>query len=337
VSTRMKALLASLFMVFGMFAFQVERAAAYQAGGKLPTIKEPPSARFDISGNFSIAGGSEVGNVSVQLTGGGAMAGSNFQEDITVNVPGGSPAGGPASVTSSIIVVDNMYYFKTSGSTPGTEDKWYVMDLSKVSGGNSVLPGMGGSSLTGLDPKYEAALQTQQLGKETINGASTTKYQINVDIQKLLELMGSSSVDPETAKTLANAKFVVYMWIGDDDSYVHQTRAVLDMKVSVPNSSDVTLALDFLITFKDFGAPITITAPANAQPLDVGTTGSSDVGSLLLGMPTSVIVSGMPSQMPTGMPTTGVSNADWPIAPLALGLVFLAVGALLRRRASLVR
>lgn len=337
MNAKVKSLLTAMFMVLGLAAFQVQSAAAYQAGGNLPAYKEPPSARFDIKGSLSISAPAPTGNTSIQITGSGAMAGSNLQEDVTVNLPAGSSSGGPTSATTSLILIDKMFYFKISGlpSGAGGEDKWYVTDLSKVPGGETTLPGMGGTGLTGLDPKYQAALHTTQLGKETINGASTTKYQVDVDLQKLLALMGAS--DPQTAQMLGNAKLVVYMWIGDDDMYVHQTRAVLDLKTSVPNSSDITLSMDFLITYKDFGAPITIAAPAGAEPLDLGANAGSTTGSLLLGMPSSFVMSGMASAMPTGMPRTGSSQQDWPITPLALGLTCLAAGALLRKRAAVAR
>jgi hypothetical protein len=339
MNAKVKSLLTAMFMVLGLATFQVQSAAAYQAGGNLPAYKEPPSVRFDIKGSLSVSAPAPTGNTSILISGSGAMAGSNFQEDVTVNLPANSSSGGfgLTSATTSLVLIDKMFYFKVSGlpSGAGGGDKWYVMDLSKVPGGQTTLPGMGGSGLTGLDPKYQDALHTTQLGKETINGASTTKYQVDVDLQKLLALMGSS--DPQTAQVLGNAKLVVYMWIGDDDIYVHQTRAVLDLKTSVPNSSDITLSMDFLITYKDFGAPITITAPADAQPIDLGANASSTAGSLLLGMPSSFVMSGMASAMPTGMPKTGSSHQDLPLIPLALGLTCLTAGALLRKRAALVR
>jgi len=338
---RVKSLLISLFMVWGLAAIYVQAAAAYQEGGNLPTYKEPASARFDIKGSLSLAAGAEVGNIDTQITGSGAIANGNLQEDITVNLPALSGTGSPTSATSSVILIDKMYYFKVSGAGSGTPDTWFVVDLNKAAGAGGSLPGMGGSNLTGFDPRYAAAMRATQLGKESINGAPTTKYQIDMDLQKLMELMGSTSSDPQTAQVLNNAKMVVYMWIGDDDQYVHQTRAMLDLKVSVPTNSDVaqsiSLAMDMLITYKDFGAPITITAPANAQPLDVGTSGStSTVNTLFLGMPTSLL-GGMTTQMPTGMPTTGAGQEDLPLVPLALAVLCLSSGALLRKRCALVR
>src|SRR4051812_23016523 len=262
---RVKSLLISLFMVWGLAAIYVQAAAAYQEGGNLPTYKEPASARFDIKGSLNLAAGAEVGNIDTQITGSGAIANGNLQEDITVNLPALSGTGSPTSATSSVILIDKMYYFKVPGAGSGTPDTWFVVDLNKAAGAGGLLPGMGGSNLTGFDPRYAAAMRATQLGKETINGAPTTKYQIDVDLQKLMELMGSSSSDPQTAQLLNNAKMVVYMWIGDNDQYVHQTRAMLDLQVSVPTNSDVaqsiSLAMDMLITYKDFGAPITITAP----------------------------------------------------------------------------
>src|SRR5438270_5726079 len=136
MNARVRVSLASLFVVMALAASQVPGAAAYQAGGNLPTYKEPPSARFDISGNLSISGGTGVGNINAKITGNGAMSGGNLQEDITVNVSGG-PSGSSTSVTSSVILIGTMYYMKISSpSTPGAAgmDKWYVVDLSKVPG-----------------------------------------------------------------------------------------------------------------------------------------------------------------------------------------------------------
>src|SRR5918911_298735 len=121
---------------------------------------------------------------------------------LQVHGPSGSSTS--TSATTSVILIGSMYYLKLSSPGAPGSDKWYVVDLSKVPGGQNAIPGMGGSSLTGFDPRYEAALRSTQLGKESINGASTTKYQIDVDMPKLLELMGSS--DPQTVQVLSNAK-----------------------------------------------------------------------------------------------------------------------------------
>src|SRR5918912_1609829 len=118
MNARVRVLLASLWVVMGLAALQVQGAAAYQASGKLPTYKEPPSARFDINGNGSISGGTGIGNINLTVTGGGAVAGGNLQEDITVNVSGG-PSGSSTSTsaTTSLILIGSMYYLKLS--SPG--------------------------------------------------------------------------------------------------------------------------------------------------------------------------------------------------------------------------
>src|SRR5439155_16126442 len=138
----------------------------------------------DFTGHVSISGAStSAQDVTIQLGGNGAISNGNVQEDETLQLPEGlQTPGSPSSLTISEIIIGQNMYIKLSGLGSQGEDKWYVTDLSKM-GGQSGFPGMAGSNLTGFDPKYAPALQSQEVGKETVNGAATTKYLINVDMK----------------------------------------------------------------------------------------------------------------------------------------------------------
>src|SRR3954465_3461846 len=78
----------------------VQPAAAQVAG--LPTVKQPPSARFDIHGNLrvgSTGGSSSIGDITAMIGGNGPQAATNLQEEVPISlrvasVPGGAGLAG---------------------------------------------------------------------------------------------------------------------------------------------------------------------------------------------------------------------------------------------------
>ncbi len=343
------------------------RPAAAQVGG-LPTVVQPPSARFDIHGSLrvgSTGGSSSIGDITAMIGGSGSQSGTNLQEDVTISLmlpdlPGLTDPSAPSTgitLTTSTILVDGKYYTRVSGAGGSDEGQWYVLDLSTLPGASDMMGNPLGS-LVGVDPmmaaQYASAFTVQQTGKETISGGPTTKYQIDVDLPKLYAAMGVTQT-AETAALIQNGKLVMYMWVGDNDQYLYQMQETLVSQTTDPATNTTTsLGMDLTITYRDFGAAITITAPPNAVPLDVsggaaGTTGLTGIiGSAVPGMPTTAMP-GMPSIAPVpstappviapvpGMPRTGNSDPVGAGGLLALGLLCVGAGLLARRRAVTVR
>jgi hypothetical protein len=134
----------------------------------------------------------------------------------------------------------------------------------------------------------------------------------------------------------------------------------MSMNMTIPLPSEVAgrnLVLEMSMTFRDFDQPVTITAPANAEPLNLPGLGTSPVpvapgagmaGDLLgtpLGLFLNAGVSGPPvgtapttetqSPAPVGMPRTGSGGGDpVPAALLAIALACVAGGTVMRRRTT---
>jgi hypothetical protein len=281
-----------------------------------------------------------ISNVTIQLTGSGAFSGKQLQEDVTVTLPPElAQAGSPSSVTTSLILIDSKVYVKVSG-VPGQEDKWYVMDVGQMAGGmEGSLFGVPGTNVTGPNQQFADAFTSREAGKETINGAATTKWDVDVDLPKLMQMLSAAGTpqSEQTTQVIANTKMMLHLWIGDSDMYIY--REQVHMEIQVPQSGTTSsasgnLVMDITINFKDLGAAVAITAPPNATPISTAPTGTSS--SLLFGMPMGMPI-GMPgAMMPTGMPRTGAGDAGdntMPLAGLALGLLFVAMGVLARRKA----
>ena len=307
----------SLVVALGVAAGGVSAAAASPVADQLPQVQLPSAARFVISGIISSEG------QTVPINGSGAFSDQNAMLDVTLTAPEGATSG-PDKITLGAIVVDGKLYVKTSGVDAGTDDKWYVIDTGTLTEG---IPGavmdMPGS-LTDIETMLGAAVSSKEVGKEAIGGAPTTKYQIDVDLQKLAAATGGSTAGTE------GSTLTMFLWVGDKDMYVHQ----FNMMLSVDSSSgDITLnlAADLTITFSDFDVPVTITAPENAEPLDLSSVLGGDVlGSI--GMP-NVEMSG--SGATAGMPRTGSGGPDntLMLVLLALSVSIILTGAAIRHKA----
>lgn len=329
---RKRSWLLSLIMTLGLALSMAQSADARSLSDQLPMTKEPSSAKFDISGNITSKGIGE--DVTIQISGSGQMAKDKLQMDMTLAVPDLQPApGSPNSFTISMITLDQKLYFKMTGLSTEGDDKWYVSNLSDT-GSTGLMPGMG-MGMTGLDPELADALTVTDMGKEAINGAPTTKYKVDLDLDKLNTLSGSTT-DPST---LDNASIVMYMWVGDNDMYLHQMRLEMDIEIAEPSGGPSSqLLIDLTMTFKEFDQPVNIVAPANAEPLDLTS------GGILSGIPGGSIVTvpigtgmGMTTGMGMGMPRSGNSDHSLTIALAMVGLMLVGSGSVLRRRAVRVR
>ena len=301
-------------IALGLALAGTRSAAASPRADNLPEYGIPDSARFVISGSLSSEG--EVVPVSAS----GAFSGSNGMLDLTLTAPEGETSG-PEKITASLIVLDDKIYFKVGGLGLEDDEEWYVTDVEAATG----MPGSIAditNALESLEPFIEAASTSKEVGKEILAGAPTTKYQIDVDLTKLATTAG---VPPEG---IEGSTLSVLLWIGDEDSYVHQFTLMLDAK-SGSGDIDFSLAVDLTVTFSDFDTPIEITAPADATPLDRDASAPVldalplSTGGPLLG------VGGMGT---TGMPRTGKSEGDFiPALLLTLALVLVAAGTQIRR------
>lgn len=351
MNIRAKAWVLALIIGAGLMLSMAQGAEASRLKAGLPPTKTPTSGRFDLTASIAIAikdssGASNSQNATIDVTGSGAFNRDSYQVDVTLKSSGGATAGAPSEIKYSTIVVGNKLYFKLSGVSPETDNKWYVADLSQVAGTlptgttgttgtvGGTLPGMPTSAPAGLEEAYTST----PVGKETVSGVATTKYRIDVDLKKLYTLMGLPEKDAaELAKDL---KMSMFLWIGDQDMYVY--RMSLSEESNIPDGSggiSGSISLQLTMTYKDLDAPITITAPENAEPIDFSSTTGILPGmpsGMPIGMPVGMPV-GMPGGTGMGMPKTGGSaeNHDsvlWPL--LSVSILLVMAGGIARRRAT---
>ncbi|HUS14559.1 MAG TPA: hypothetical protein VM536_06015 [Chloroflexia bacterium] len=313
--SRLRWILA-LALVAGALAATVQPAAA-QTG--FPAFKQPSSAHFDIAGIISIFGS------DVAFRGGGSLSGADAETSITI-----AGAAGSTPVTVQLIQVGGKTYLN-SGSG------WQVMDTAQAAGQMTPgLPGMNTMSPADALRLINAASNVRSLGPATVGNTATTQYQADIDVAKLLSMMGPA--DPSTEAVLKNAGMSLFLWIGDADQYLHQERIVLTLKMPADPAAgtpELNLSEDLTITFRDFDTAITITAPPNATPITPG-------GSVLPPIPSpGGAGTSAPPSMPSeglgpGMPRTGGSGGSGDSGPLAafgLALACLLAGIGLRRTA----
>ncbi|HEX9988445.1 MAG TPA: hypothetical protein VGE45_08210 [Chloroflexia bacterium] len=322
-----KARVMALVMALAMALVMVQGAAAQTTPGSFPQVKTPDSAKFDLTGSIS------SGGETIPISGSGAFGPGQFMMDLTLTAPAGATSG-PEAITLSAIVLGDKLYFKLGGLGLGEdEDKWYVSDLDDVTGGaTGMMPGMPGS-MADLQAVLEA-LTITEVGKETINGAATTQYRIDVDLEKLNEFASSASGTPPT-EVPEGTSLVFNVWVGDQDMYVHRVSMNFDTVVAAGEQED-DLSFDLTLTFKEFNAPVNIVAPPNAEPIDLGPA----LGGVIPGMPSVIgVMPGMPGSSMAGMPRTGAAEQsnNLPLALAVVALASIALGSVARRRAVLAK
>jgi|GEM_PF-5841281 len=325
MNTRGKTWLLALIVAMGLLMGMVQGADARRLKSPLPPTKTPTSGTFDFTGSITVESASAgVENATIEMTGNGAFSQEAFQMELTIRAPEGTTGSSSNEITFSTVVLDEKFYFKMAGVSPEIDDQWYVADLEDAPPGSTgTLPGMPTSDPTGV----EEAFTTTEEGKETINGIPTTKYRIDVDLKKLYVLMGVPERD--AAELARNNEMVMFMWVGDMDMYVH--RMSLSLESEVPEA-DLRTSMQFTINYKDLDKPVTITAPPNAQPIDLSSTTSILPGGVPIGMPVGMPV-GMPRGTGMGMPRTGAANqVSIPWALVSVGVLMVAAGGVMRRR-----
>lgn len=312
MNIRAKSWLLALVMSIGLFLGMAQGALAQTRSLKasIPSYKDPPSARFDVTGTAALTA-EQPGpdqELFIDITGKGEISGSDYRLEIVAEYSGNAAPEGETTITFSQILIGDTLYVRSTDPTGRTEPEWRARDVSDSPGGpeGTLLgPGFG---LTGPNHKYETLFDSTEAGKEVINGAPTTKYEIAVDYEALAEMF---DLNEESYVEMS-----VTMWVGDNDMYTHrltQTQEAFD--------EDISIVFDITYDFKDFGAAIEITAPPEAEV--EGRPGQEPTG-----MP-----AGMPRRggMATGMPKAGQGgqNSEWTLA--LLGVACLAAGVMIRR------
>jgi len=161
-----------------------------------------------------------------------------------------------------------------SSELPGGK-AWLKLDLSKLgkSAGIDMSQALSGSQFQPADmlSMLEAeGAQVQKVGPATIDGVSTTRYRVKIDLAKALRSKGLSSpmfrdIASKTKTASAN------VWIGKD-GLVRR----IQVSYGLPQAG-VHMAMK--MDLSDYGAHVTIAAPPSSQVFDMTQLAQQGLGS----------------------------------------------------------
>jgi len=165
------------------------------------------------------------------------------------------------SPTTRMLFVDGAYYYdvdpQPSGPLAGKE--WMKVDSSAVFGksGADALSSAGGGSPSASMKSLKYASDVDDLGKEKVDGSSTTHYRAVID-QNDMGSLKKAYTDEDTlfnSMTGGSDSITMDVWVGAEDLPVRITQNFGVMKVTMD--------------FEKFGAAKDITAPPAAQTGDL--------------------------------------------------------------------
>ena len=178
------------------------------------------------------------------------------------------------------------------------EDQWYKVDSKSGSSLDKQAqigadPNAQLKSL-GLDPSVWG-MQYAMVGEETLDGVKVYHVKGTADPQKLADALLQASKDPKLQKKLGGndqleglgqgldqnqaqleqlgkglEEATVEYWVGVDDSLIYkmQMKGALDTTGQKDMSGVDGISLSLTMAMSDFGQPVTVTPPAQAESLD---------------------------------------------------------------------
>jgi hypothetical protein len=194
----------------------------------------------------------------VGTTSGSIKFGDPVAEKMTLDTPNG---------TEQVLLVDNIFYMQIPGMQDLTNKPWLKIDTTDTSNpANQIFTALVSSIKENADPSQmiknlEAGGTLTGTDTAQLGGQSTTHYKITVDIDKMI----ANQTDPTMKQLLGMAEqqglknYPVEVWL---DSHGLPVQTTIDMPAmsGAPGSGGVST-----VTYSNWGAPVTITAPPADQ------------------------------------------------------------------------
>jgi hypothetical protein len=194
----------------------------------------------------------------VGTTTGSIKFGDPVAEKMTLNTAAGS---------EQVLLVNNVFYMQIPGMQDLTNKPWIKIDPNDSSNpANQIFAAFVNSIKQNADPSQmiknlEAGGTLNGTDTEQLNGQSTTHYKITVDIDKMI----ANQTDPTMKQLLGAAEqqglknYPVEVWL-DGHGLPVQTTINMPSLSGAPGSGGVST-----VTYSNWGAPVTITAPPDDQ------------------------------------------------------------------------
>jgi hypothetical protein len=203
-----------------------------------------------------------VGGQSITMTGGGVM--NSTAADLTIFA---APFASKSLTLREVYVIEKsgpIVYFSSPqfGSELPFGKKWVRLDLGKAAKKQFGMSNLSSSN----DPSQflrllrSRGLEPAKVGEETIDGQSTTKYHVDLDLEKAANEAGASEEGLKALREQMTSKTVpIDAWI-DKTGYLRREHVTFDLGAA---------SMSMTITLSDFGRPVSIKPPPAKETVGV--------------------------------------------------------------------
>lgn len=261
--------------VLAVLVILVALNAALQGGEDNPFNPNPVAAaaertQTETGGRMSMTASYRLPTgETMAMNGDGAYDNLTRRAQFSMQMQAPAPVG---SMTMEVVADEERAYLRSSifsGQLPAGKE-WISVDPGLVDAEEGSLPGS-------TDPREQLEMleaiggRIEDLGEESIRGATTTHYRGTIDLAAYADLLRDEGEDEaaelfEQMGGLANAE----AWV-DRAGRLRQMRIVLSVPVA-PGSAPMTM--DMTIELYDFGVSPAIALPDPAAVIDAGETGA---------------------------------------------------------------
>ena len=211
----------------------------------------------------------KMGGQTIDMTMTGAMNFDGSAGNIKMDIPS-------QNVSTEELVVNKVLYMKMAipGMPASMGNKWFVLDMSKLTKNAAALKQLGASGLPKLGDTFSALTSSKGVAKSagttTINGKTYTVYSVTVpgsELQKQLSALSGSlgSLLSTAASALNKATFDVKAYVNSDNQLA---REVVHVVVPIQGQT-LDETVDMGLT--QIGSKVSVTAPPAADQVDFST------------------------------------------------------------------
>jgi hypothetical protein len=188
----------------------------------------------------------------------------DMTEALGSNLPStGNSEAGKATMTMQGLVA----YMKIGlfDMVPNLKGKWIKMDIGSMGGASGVdiakATQLGANDPSAiLEQMKTSSAKVETIGEEDIRGIATTHYQATIDIEKFYR--DRNAVVDETKFVVLLKQYTGPLTV---DAWIDETGLVRRIHETIPMKA---APIDVVMEFSDFGTPVSISLPADADVVD---------------------------------------------------------------------
>jgi hypothetical protein len=173
------------------------------------------------------------------------------------------------------LLVDQAYYYEVDDLPDGK--RWLRMSVAEA----TRFSGVDVAASQDLDLResvvafLEAADEVEELGRDTVAGADTTRYRVTVPVDEIPNADELLTDDGQTSLAgLVGDRLTYEVWL-DDDGLARRLEYAIDLSgsPSPPPGMPASGTLTYEFELKDFGVPVAVESPPTGDVVDFSELG----------------------------------------------------------------